>query len=408
MFPTRQQLLPLSVAALFSLAACDGLFPIDFSSQQEEGLTPAEIERADATESVEYNVDMIELPNGKLLGEYSAARGHGVSRRGLRAAGTNDVTPPAAVTGPQQKKADLIALMLKEAGRLADRSKWQVAAGEGDNEPKQDGLAYVYGSKSPDARTKATEGPCKQKLKGLDCSGMVFQIAQAADIPIPAGGASTQGKASTWEDAMPTSWNLKVKEVPSGEALESGDIVSWGHHIGIAGKEGGVMKIFQSNGGYSESYCEKNYGPNRGPRAVKWTSIKKWFKDDDGDVIKPTVLRIVVVLSGEFDFHLRCEGQTRDASTFKLEINNDDGGPFSAMGTGTDYNGTPLSITLSGSYDQAKNVLSGDLVPTPNRKDRFEVKLNEDDSGYFTLSKVKDNGGCTVQGRLVRIPLTSE
>jgi hypothetical protein len=116
------------------------------------------------------------------------------------------------------------------------------------------------------------------------------------------------------------------------------------------------------------------------------------------------VLRLVTTLSGDFDLYIRCTDQSTDAAVIRFTINNDQGGPFRATGSGTDYDGSPLSFILDGTYNQETNVLEARLSLTDGtRVDGINVRLLEDDTGYFPLSKVVDNQGCFASARLVRV-----
>src|SRR6185295_1095855 len=97
--------------------------------------------------------------------------------------------------------------------------------------------------------------------------------------------------------------------------------------------------------------------------------------------------------------------QPTDAGVVTFKIDNDNGGAFKASGTGVDYNGAPLCFNLDGTYDQLANLAVAKLSLCDNtRADSFSQKLLEDDTGYFALTKVKNNGGCFAEARLVRKP----
>ena len=174
----------------------------------------------------------------------------------------------------------LIGLFLEKALELADDSKHQFAKGANDSEPKQDGLAYNYGSKDESSRQKMYGFPCVQKVYGLDCSGFMNLLFENAGFSgMETLNAAQQSTANTLNNALGDVTDL-LKAVNKGKLplaqITNGDIIYWdklkgnaGSHIGIALKEDNVIRVYQSNG--SKNECE-NFKATRGPR---------WFLLDD-------------------------------------------------------------------------------------------------------------------------------
>lgn len=389
-----------------------------FDRQQPvEGLSSTDLERIDASPESSLPEDQVILPNGQPLSDYANTRGitpdDGSTQSPTNKSSSTTVPhisapPPTTVplinalppaTGPQQKKNDVVSKMLRVArnyacGRSTSNpcTTWNFAADPSDpiNKPAQTGLTYVYGGKNPNVRTLPQDGYPKMTY-GMDCSGLVYNIATAAGIPLPQGTAATQGNPDSW--GIPPEWQLKMKLITDG-LVESGDIVAWSDHIGIAESSGSSssVNVISSTGQPGDG--EKNIKPPRGPRSLLITQLKS---------SAPTILRLVTTLSGNFDMHIRCQDQPTDAAIVNFSINNDNGGPFQSAGSGTDYNGTPLCFNLNGEYDQNNNIASATLSLCDNsRSDSFVEELLADDTGYFTLTKVIDNGGCTAEARLVR------
>jgi hypothetical protein len=201
-----------------------------------------------------------------------------------------------------------------------------------------------------------------------------------------------QSNPDAWH--FPAEWQLKMKEVTDGR-IRTGDLLAFPGHIGIASSTGsGSSVTFVSSTG-QPNHCKTNITPPRGPRSMTVGAF--------GATVT-RVLRIVTTLSGDYDLYIRCTQQSTDAAVLHFTINNEDGGPFSTTGTGTDYDGSPLTFRLDGTYDQGKNVLDARLTLTNgNRVDGIHVELLEDDTGYFPMTKITDNGGCAASGRLVRV-----
>jgi hypothetical protein len=224
----------------------------------------------------------------------------------------------------------------------------------------------------------------------MDCSGLIGLIAGAAGMTAP-NGSDAQKVPSNW--ILPSDWQLKMKLVTDG-SIESGDLVGFPGHIGIAESAGTTASAVVISATGMPGDCQANIKPPRGPRALP---IRVFGQTT-------AVLRLVTTLSGDFDIYIRCATQNTDAAVIRFKINNDQGGPFSATGSGVDYNGAFLSFLLKGTYDQITNVLDATLTLTNgNRVDHLSVKLLNDDSGYQTMNKVVDNGQCIVQARLVRV-----
>ena len=380
----------------------------------EDALSKEIMTRIDSIPDSWLPRDEVILPNGINLRDYLEMRGiapdnpelqslepssEELDLRSTRTA-TASTLPPAE--GPQQKKNDIIAKMLVEAeslacGRRAEPdtcTDWDTEA-EGDSDgntladrPAQRGLTYIFGGKDHTVRTLPVDG-CPERTYGLDCSGLVYQIATRAGISLPVGTSATQSNPASWR--LPSQWQLEMKLVTDG-AIESGDILGWSGHIGIAETGGAIVNVISATGRPGE--CSANINPPRGPRSLPLSEFGP-----------PTaILRLVTTLSGTFDMPIRCAGQPTDAAVLRFEINNDKGGPFQATGTGTDYDGTPLCFTLAGDYDQASNEVSALLsLCDQSRKDSFSVRLLTDDTGYFPLRKVVDNGGCAGEARLIRL-----
>lgn len=380
-----------------------------------EGLSPEAAHRIDAEPSAQISPQTTILPNGKTLFDYAAERGFDLNSVNSGVASSSDSalrsstagTPTArasgaasriaalpAVTGPQQKKNDVVMIMLASAQDFAcGRAnppclKWNYLADLTDpqNKPAQSGLTYVWGGKTPAVRTKPSDG-CPQLTHGVDCSGLVSNVASAAGLSAPAGSAA-QATPANWQ--VPVDWRLRMTAVTQGP-MEAGDIIAWDGHVGIADSSSVVIS---STGG--PGLCTANINPPRGPRPLTVSQI--------GLGAPKAVLRLVADLSGDWDMYIRCTGQSTDAAVIRFTISNGGGGTFSATGSGTDYNGAPLSFTLNGNYDPASNIVTATLAFVDGtRSDSFTQKLLADDTGYFPMTKVIDNSGCFGSARLVRV-----
>jgi cell wall-associated NlpC family hydrolase len=233
----------------------------------DEGLPVADVLRIDAAPESSLPEDSVILPNGQTLSAYLLARGLPHVNAGTRGiSGLQAVTAP---TGPQQRKNDIVSLMLASARdyacarRPVPCTKWNFAADPADpsHRPAQTGLTYIWGGKRPDVRTRGSDG-CKFETFGMDCSGLVSRIAEAAGLAAPAGSAN-QSDPAQW--IVPAAWKLTMKRVTDG-SIETGDILGWDGHIGIAERSGTTVNVISSTGIPGE--CSKNVNPPRGPRSL--------------------------------------------------------------------------------------------------------------------------------------------
>jgi hypothetical protein len=368
--------------------------------QPTEAVGVSDIAWIDAAPERSLPADSVILPNGQSLSAYILARGLPQDPNG----GLNGIrsfldaqAAPTPPTGPQQRKNDIVAMMVASARDFACArrpvpcTKWNLPADPANPglRPAQTGLTYIWGGKRPTMRTRGSDR-CRYETYGMDCSGLVSRIAEAAGITAPEGSGN-QGNAAQWK--FPEAWQLEMKEVTDG--IQTGDILAWPGHIGIAESSGSGLSVNVISSTGIPNECEKNIQPPRGPRSLSIAAL---------GLGSPRVLRLVTTLSGDFDLYIRCTQQSTDAAVIRFTIDNDNGGPFRATGSGIDYDGRPLSFVLEGTYNQDTNVLDALLsLADGSRVDRINVPLLEDDTGYFPLTKVVNNGGCDGSARLVRV-----
>lgn len=398
-------LLPILVSLL--LITCkkntDSLDPNDINTEK---LKTEDVTFIDNLLQTSYTVSDAKLPNGRTVYDFLMEK----DPTFLQNLGNAKKSVLNTTTlGTQDKKNLIIARMQAMAFYLTDRTK-HTYPNEGSNKPAQIGLAYSFGSRDYKIRQIPPLGSCREvQLYGLDCSGFMYNLVISAGLQFSSSNAETQRKVGTWENAFkanPEYTKLKMQDFGqlSISELESGDIIYWteggvAKHIGVVLNTGSGLAVFQSNGAASET-CEKNYTIKRGPNQIKLQNLS-WFGSTYG------IVRIVADISGEYTAYIRCTGQTTDAMTIKLTVPTNTGGTFRATGTGTDYNGDPISAVFDGSYDKKTNILNGifSFIFPPStaitRKDSFQKRLDFDDTGYFSMTKVLDNGGCAADMRLV-------
>lgn len=388
--------------------------------------------------SVEVDLRDVILPNGENVIDFALQNDKEFMRQHLQylpekyrylfaTSGPSQSKSPTSVTsekssnteglGPQAIKNITILRYQVLGNYLITDALHKTTINDGKKPEQLNGIAYALGSKQFSTRAKGTG--CTEEVFGIDCSGMVAYIVNGAGIPIPTGNAFNQSDTTTWKDALKLAGadfeKIKVKKFKSTEitsdSIQTGDVVSFYEgssitHIGIAlrGKDGKV-RLFQSNG--SQKSCKANYdSPNKGPREIDLLNPLSWKNDKGVEIFTDySVLRLVVDISGDWTAFLRCEGEATNAIEMSLKIPANDGGNFKAEGAGMDYNGEPIKVILYGSYNKKENKLSGLFTfsfadSEDVRTDKFITKLDMDETPFFPLTKVEDNGGCDAQLKL--------
>jgi cell wall-associated NlpC family hydrolase len=236
-----------------------------------DGLSEADMQRADAAPDEFLTHDQIILPSGKTLAQYLATMSLSPNR--VRPLAAENLTGDAAV-----ERA--IALMLRSATNYACKegfapcnpltqkaatpTGWSydsepdfVEDGVTYQNPKQVRLAYVFGGRTIGKRT-LPKFECKKAkllLYGTDCSGLISLITTAAGISFDPGvdgygrdrGISTKTQKVIGHWRIPPSWNVEFQEITDGN-YKVGDIVFMKGHVGIAQTDGRNPNIISSMG----------------------------------------------------------------------------------------------------------------------------------------------------------------
>lgn len=119
--------------------------------------------------------------------------------------------------------------------------------------------------------------------------------------------------------------------------------------------------------------------------------------------------------STEAKYHLgfRCSNHSYDVISFDFDLNNKTGNVIDYTTEATDYDGSPMRVHITATYNSSSQTLNGifDFYfyddPGQQRKDGFTVSLATDDSGYVDCSKVVDNGGCYAALRIYKTSSTA-
>jgi hypothetical protein len=250
------------------------------------------------------------------------------------------------------------------------------------NQPN--GLAYVANGKSDKIHEPWSGATCKEKLAGLDCSGMLYQGALKTGVTIYTGQAVDQAKTENWEKWLKgTKYTHIVAEKEVIKSWDSndwktGDIIvfSGGSHIGtIAVLSDGKLAIIHSQGS-KDLTCDENKHPKRGPKAMTSDDKNNW-----DSFIKKVDSRVRFKLKDSYSLSMRCAGASSYAYIFNLSIDITKTGTFEDKVTFKDYDGSINRQTISYSYDTQKKEfifvarMTDSEVPGGVRIDEFTIPL---------------------------------
>lgn len=228
-------------------------------------------------DSITIFTDLL-FPDGSNISKWDLANGSGNSHAFNR--GTS-------ILSASDKKRQFIDLMSKAGLYLANDKQCTCY-------PQQPyGLAYVYGSHSILSPSRSNPGICQQLLFGLDCSGMIYEMAYSSNINISYHNTKEFVDVGIWNNAFkntPDFAGLEMQDLsflPPSQ-FEAGDIIiEPGEHMAMVYRTGTTLGIMNSQG--SPSYnCEKNSGEGRGPvlRADIEKFIGQLFPKNDYHILR--------------------------------------------------------------------------------------------------------------------------
>lgn len=105
-------------------------------------------------------------------------------------------------------------------------------------------------------------------------------------------------------------------------------------------------------------------------------------------------------------FHFRCASREYDVLTFTFDLSKASSNSIDVRYDATDYDGSPMSMHVTGQYNTDTQVFSGavDFLfyndPGQQRVDGFSIDMSTGDSGYVYCTKIVDNNGCDAAVRI--------
>lgn len=187
-------------------------------------------------------------------------------------------TGETAPRTPWEQKLKFLARMYAMGNYLVDDDHHTYPSA-GANSPAQTGLAYSWGSKDYNIRQipPTASGCMSLKIYGLDCTGMLWAMTQAANLTVvPKYNFFVEyiSSAQKWTNAFKASGvykDLEMKDMGqlTQNKMKNGDIILWRSHIGVYL----YGSIYQSNGTPNAPGCANNLQPNRGPRLIPLAAV---------------------------------------------------------------------------------------------------------------------------------------
>jgi hypothetical protein len=180
---------------------------------------------------------------------------------------------PNANPPPSDKYRLFIDWMTKAAFALVTRSNYHFSG--------QNGLAYVYGSRSISSPAIYPTAACQELLFGLDCSGMIYEMAAASNLKIPAGNTKNYVNTALWNTAFDTSSYFQGLQMADSGSLppakiQAGDIIVCPDvHMGMVFNNGNSLSVFNSLGKTSYQ-CSENSDLAHGPVISK--NLSTWLQ----------------------------------------------------------------------------------------------------------------------------------
>jgi hypothetical protein len=245
------------------------------------------------------------LPDGENLGTYlRRVEPAFVDKYSLRTSTSNFKLTDYSNLSPIEALKRFQGLLMGAGLYLCDGSKHADQGNGTVHEPKQEGIAYGWNLKDYTKRLKP-DSKCNYMIKGLDCSGFLYNALALANVTYITGGSHDQANAETYQSHLrkvPAFKDVKVVRIdgsPDPAKYKSGDIIYWYkpgtntvNHIGIIGQLGmGGLALFQSNGNPDD--CDNNFFPKRGARIIPVTN-PNYFKKEWG------ILKVIPDLSGKW------------------------------------------------------------------------------------------------------------
>jgi hypothetical protein len=257
-------------------------------SQEDEILTSEELAVLDNMPTTNYTFVDVTLPNGMKLSDYLQQNDPDLYNRISKTKSAFVPKPRAADLQAFEQKNLLIAKLIGWGFVLTNRDIF-IYQRQGPRTPAQHGLAYSFGQKYYNVRVTPPAGSqtiCTDSLYGLDCSGLIYQLALNSGLtlhsdPINYCNAAFEADTMTWVNAFKYTVYKDLHMDNLGQLdkskIEVGDLIFWKdsgnriYHVGIVllGSNLNEQIIFMSCGcarSCDAQGCINNYSEDRGPR----------------------------------------------------------------------------------------------------------------------------------------------
>lgn len=238
-------------------------------------------------------------------------------------------------------------------------------------------------------------------VKGLEASGNAIYQGAISNITIVAGQTTDAGTITMQPLTTPPS-------TPTGFAVTAASSsqinLSWNASTGATG-----YKIYKG-GSYLKSVTTTSTSDTGLSPATNYcyylTAYNAAGESTQTSQVCAITLGAPVTTTGTWRLLGRCSGSSSDAWDLLVNLNETSGGNFTGSGTGTDYTGTPLQVSISGNYNSTSKLISLTITTTSPgvscvRKDTMSTTLTSNDTGYITATQTQVCG-CTAQIRMIK------
>jgi len=258
------------------------------------------------------------------------------------------------------------------------------------------GLAYCDAGKTDLEKIEpSARSVCKEKLYGLDCSGMIYLGAKRSNLNIAEGNVDTQSDIQKWNEWLANSIykdvTVSLEEMTfwNDSDWNEGDIIVFNRgtenrHIGtlVRKQNNDKLAIIHSQGSYKKT-CDQNKGPKLGPKMMSSDNDPgnwNFFTTEGEDNVK-TIHRLRFEIKDAYNLKLRCFGASSFAYTANLKIDTTSNETYEDEAIFLDYDGSTINQKFNYSYNTASETFTFNSVITDSelenstRIDSFTITL---------------------------------
>ncbi|MBI5326284.1 MAG: C40 family peptidase [Ignavibacteriae bacterium] len=257
---------------IYAVVDIDSINYSIIDSSNHDKLTPEALIIADSLYIDDFSIEEALLPTGEKVIDYLLEhdslflKNHGYILK---------------YEPPEEQVKLLISRMTFIGLDLKDEVKYR-KENEGENKPAQNKLAYLWGGADERRRLAPSSGSkCQYELYGLDCSGLIYRVANESKLIIGRMTAEKYKSVIAWNNALKNSKDFKdVKAIKFKENETSylpGDLILFIDYGGIARHIGFMCSnkkgILINSLGDPTNTCQENMSDKHGPVAMNFGKL---------------------------------------------------------------------------------------------------------------------------------------